>query len=362
MGIFYMPILKGKTGEFTGLGQLPVAVKEKLLPFFDIPNQAVESSEEPPASLDDYLKKKVKRIQAAWANMPSRPVVFDLFDMDLKLRACDQRHPVTLLADLLKSAGLKGIPTAGFDRVPEYLTAVRNAVASEGGGTVCLRLLRDDMNSPTQLASNIAGFLADYSIARDCVHLLLDFREIGEDERKAVSLLAARTINALPSVMDFRSLTIAGSGMPQSLAKAVKADTFGPIDRTEMLIWSDLNGSVKRTPSFGDYGVVHPDHSYPDSTPVSASATIRYTLGDHWLIARGHSLKKTPKFGQFLDLSKKLVKRPDFLGATYSWGDAEIDKRACGRKETPGNLTTWVAVATNHHLTFVANQISEAAA
>jgi hypothetical protein len=147
--------------------------------------------------------------------------------------------------------------------------------------------------------------------------------------------------------------------MPQSLSKDVRTGKVGEVERIEYRIWSDLVARrLKRTPVFGDYGVVHPELTYIDPKMVNASAAIKYTLSDRWLIVRGRSLRQSPEgFTQFYGLSRSLAKMKEFMGSDYSWGDEEIQKRA-ERKGTTGNLTTWVAVATNHHVTFVANQVA----
>jgi hypothetical protein len=91
---------------------------------------------------------------------------------------------------------------------------------------------------------------------------------------------------------------------------------------------------------------------------VNASAAIRYTLADRWLIVRGKSLRQNPAgFSQYYSLSRTLAARSDFMGAAFSWGDGEIQKRA-RRQGTTGNLTTWVAVGTNHHLALVSDQVA----
>ncbi len=146
--------------------------------------------------------------------------------------------------------------------------------------------------------------------------------------------------------------------MPQSLADDVKTGTVGAIERIEYRIWTDLAARrLKRTPLFGDYGVVHPELTYIDPKMVNASAAIKYTLSDRWLVVRGRSLRQSPDgFGQFYTLSRNLAKMTDFMGSSFSWGDEEIQRKA-DRKGTSGSLTTWIAIATNHHLTFVAGQV-----
>lgn len=85
------------------------------------------------------------------------------------------------------------------------------------------------------------------------------------------------------------------------------------------------------------------------------SANIRYATDTVWLVLKGTRIKKNDV--QFHNLCKVLVARPEYKGATYSWGDQFI--KLCSERTTnPGNLTTWRQVGTNHHLTLVSEQIA----
>jgi hypothetical protein len=355
----YVPLLKGKVGEFDAIGRIPMSKKATFTPFLDIPQMAVESSEEAPSSLDDYLDRKVSRLAKAW-DCEDRPVLIDLFDTDPSARTNDGKHPLVKTFDLLRKAGVQAIPATGLDRDEAYQKAVREIVDVDKRG-VCFRMLREDLASGYALSGALGDLLDRFGIERGEADLLLDFRKVEADAADDVGATVAKVVNSLSGVTDWRSLVFSGSNMPQSLAEDVKAGTVGEVERVEYRIWSDLlSRRLKRVPFFGDYGIVHPELTYIDPKMVNASAAIRYTLSDRWLIVRGRSLRQSPEgFAQFYGLSRTLAKRKEFMGADYSWGDEEIQKRA-NREGTTGNLTTWVAVATNHHVTFVANQVAAA--
>jgi Beta protein len=353
----YVPLLKGKAGEFDAIRQMPLSKKATFTPLLDIPQMAVESSEEAPISLDDYLERKVSRIAKAW-DCEDRPVFVDLFDTDPSARTTGGTHPLVRVFELLRDAGVQAIPTTGLDRDTAYQDAVRRIVDIDKRG-VCLRMLRDDLASGFALSGTLNDLLGRFNLERDQADLLLDFRKIDAAAADDVAATAAKTINSLAGIADWRSLIFSASGMPQSLTEDVKTGKVGDIERIEYRIWTDLVARrLKRTPLFGDYGVVHPELTYIDPKMVNASAAIKYTLSNRWLILRGRSLRQsTEGFGQFYGLSRSLAKMKEFMGSDYSWGDEEIQKKA-DRKGTTGNLTTWIAVATNHHLTFVASQVA----
>jgi hypothetical protein len=152
-------------------------------------------------------------------------------------------------------------------------------------------------------------------------------------------------------------LTLIASSFPRGLSN-VKADSTRRLPRGEFNLWQHVVQSNKlaRIPSFGDYGIVNPaDEDFAGKT-MKPSAKIRYTIEEDWLIIRGKSLRKD--LNQYHDLSEKLINEKEFLGAGFSWGDDYVSE--CARKiKFSRQLTQWVAVDTNHHLTFVADQIAK---
>jgi hypothetical protein len=358
----YVPLLKGKAGELDALGRLSGDQKLQLTPLIDVPQIAIESSEEVPKSLDDYLDRKVTRMAKAWQGVVT-PLLIDLFDTDPAGRTKNGQHPVSYLFESLRRRGIPAIPTTGLDRDDGFQSAVQEVVTADKRG-VCLRMLREDLSSAFTLASSLNDLLDKFKVARQQAVLLLDFRKLDAAGSADILATAAKIVNGMPGIEDWRAVIFAGSSMPQSLAEKVKAKNainVGSVDRVEHQIWLDLlKQKLKRRLAFGDYGVVHPDLTYMDPKEVNASAAIRYTVQDRWLIVRGKSLRENPiGYKQFYSLSKALTEQKEFMGSSYSWGDSEIQKRA-RRQGTTGNLTTWVAVATNHHLTFVSKQVASA--
>ena len=115
---------------------------------------------------------------------------------------------------------------------------------------------------------------------------------------------------------------------------------------------------IARIPSFGDYGIVFPIPLIYDKL-TNFGGKIRYTDDHDFVILRGQNFKKHPKGRkQYYDLSQKLVNMDEYKGQKYSWGDAQYEKCA-SKKFFSGDLTKWVEIDTTHHLTFVANQISD---
>lgn len=370
----YVALLKGKAGEFDALKHLLESQKATITPFFDIPQRSDNTAEDgegseednedkdaksSPLTLDDYLRRKVGRIQRSWVS--DVPFLVDFYDTDASERTSTGLHPVTAMFSLLRETEMQGIPVTGIGRDREYQTSVRDVAAVDRRG-VCIRLSRDDCQSASVLATSLNELLDLIAVDRARADLILDFRQIAADEIDVVSEVVARVSSGIPKITDWRSVTFAGSSMPQSLATEVRPGTMDSIDRLEYLCWQNLKTKrLKRAIGFGDYGIVHPDLVYyDDPKKLNASATIRYTLEDRSLIARGFSLKKIGAggFRQFYGLAKSVASRTEFMGEHFSWGDEQIERKARSSGGT-GNLTTWITIGTNHHVTLVAKQLAK---
>jgi len=354
----YVPILKGKAGEFGALEELKSDIKNHITPLIDVPR--IFHSKTSKKSLKDHLEKTAENINSSWGQ--ENQIFVDLFDIKLTDRTSDGTHPIKCIFNFLGAKKVKAIPTTGLDRDKNYNREIKKVIQKDQRG-VCIRLLREDLDFIDELVDDLEAFIEELNVTHKKIHLLLDFRviesvDIGPDFKRALT-----AIDNIPNISDYATLTIAGSSYPQSLI-AVNRDTFVKIPRIEFNLWELILGEqhkIKRIPSFGDYAVVHPDLLDLDFRKITLGGKIRYTLDKEWLIFKGRSFKSHPDgYGQFHELAHNIVNRPEFNGPKYSWGDKYIAQ--CARKEVKcGSLTTWVMVDINHHLTFVGEQVSNAA-
>lgn len=351
----YVPLLKGKRGEFGALAKLSQKVKPLITPFIDVPRVSRNDDE----GADIHLIKIVNNIKTSWGT--ENTVFVDLADIDLTQRTADGTHPVIYLFGLSRAAAIRAIPCTGLDRDSDYNNAIATVLKEDNSG-VCIRVVYEDMDSSIEELSNaINDLLGVLAIPLKDVHLLLDFKDIRNSDIAKLTRKAVRIIDNLPDIASWKTLTIAASGYPDSLS-SVKGDSTAEINRLEFLLWRSViaDKTLKRRPSFGDYGIVHPILLDLDPITMRSSAKIRYTLGEKWLVVKGHSLKKEPKFKQYHNLSDQLITMKEFIGSHFCWGDEYVTKCAI-RTVGSGNLETWVKVDTNHHLTFVAEQIANTA-
>jgi hypothetical protein len=334
----YVPILKGKRGELSALERLAPATQKGIFPLVDVPRP------KPKASPEVALERAITTIARNWHH----PLFFDLFDFDLSIRTSAGLHPMRVAMEQLASRNRVAIPVTGFDRDDTYWHA---AVAGARGHQLglCIRLQADDIEEPTSTVHAIRSRLHSHRFTAEEVDVLLDLRSLADKDIGYFQAATLDAIKVLAAEFPFRRIIFAASSMPRSITE-VKHNSTGFIGREELGMWRFLLSATSRAPSvvLGDYGVVHPDFVDPIASP-NVNAKIRYATEAGWLVFRGQSLTKPPKYQQYHALARRVVEHSDYRGVAFSWGDNYIHSCAHERCSS-GSLTTWVTVDTNHHI------------
>jgi T4 beta protein len=133
----YVPILKGKAGEYQALNVLPPTEKSGMTPLIEIPSipwnfEADQSS----TTIDRHLKNVAENVDSCWGKAP---IFVDLVWIDAAERMADGRHPVTYVLDEMRALGIQSIPVTGLGRDGSYQTAVRAVAAIDERGA-CIRI------------------------------------------------------------------------------------------------------------------------------------------------------------------------------------------------------------------------------
>jgi hypothetical protein len=167
----------------------------------------------------------------------------------------------------------------------------------------------------------------------------------------------ATVMSLVPTLNRWRTLTIAGTSFPPPAARITSPyQLFPRLEWQAYRAFVATLGHEARIPTFGDYTVAQPDVVELDMRVIKPFAKLRYTIDDNWHIARGTPVR-TDGFGQYQQMCATLVALPYFSGAAYSAADAYIAGCAAGTVAT-GNLSTWVWVSTNRHLTKVVDDLA----
>lgn len=353
----YVPVLKGKGGEWLALENLDSRVVERLCPCFDIPARPTKVKRKKPESTEQYLTKKLRELREVWS--AGRRCLVDLFDTPLETRTTTGEHYITHVAMAAEQLRLAPTLVTGLDRDSAHHEAIRQAISAGKSDGACIRVQRSNMAGVQALGSNLRGLLASLGVDRKQCDLMLDVREIRPDEEQDVADMLMKILVGLGGILDWRAVAIVGTGMPESLSELVRPQTVAEIVRRERAVWNLLTRRPpKRTLLFGDYGIVHPDSPDLEPQSLNMAPAVRYTSDEKWIVFRGKGWKNHPEgFGQYRGLAAACTAHEAFLGSGYSWGDLYIQECAGGRKPT-SNPQRWVAVGTNHHLTYVCEELN----
>src|SRR5882724_8756793 len=114
----YVPILKGKEGEYQALRELTPAIRNGLTPLIEpIPIPYDFANEVPAKTVDQHLGNFISKIEASWG---LDPIFFDLDWIPDLERMADGRHPLKFIFDAARAAGSQAIPVTGLNRDAAY--------------------------------------------------------------------------------------------------------------------------------------------------------------------------------------------------------------------------------------------------
>jgi hypothetical protein len=351
----YVPILKGRRGEYTALTAVPDEARAQMTPLIEVaPVPWDFEKERASKSIDLHLRPVVSDVEKCWGT--DRPVFIDLLWISQDATASGE-HPVSTVFGDARAKGVRAIPVAGVSRPVPYLDAIRGVVHEDRQG-VCLRLELQELRNMSLLASSLRTVCHDLVVEPDSVDLILDFKDFDANQAAAIEMAAGVALTALPDPTSWRSLTLAGGGFPLNLTGVT---VEARIVRADWEVWRSLAidraDEMPRRPAFADYAVQHPEPREIDPRLMKMSAALRYTTPSEWLVLKGKNVQDHG-FEQFHDLCADLIGREEFRGADFSDGDRAIQD-AADRKGGPGNATTWRKIATNHHLATVVDQIAK---
>jgi len=357
----YVPVLKGKEGEFAALEVLKNDVRQTLMPLIEVPAVPYDYVNERPArSLDEHVSGIAARVKKAWHNAP---FYLDLPWFGSEETLTDGRVAIEQVLADCRSSDLHAVPVISRRNSSDYLDAAgrhatRHHRPKEISGA-CLRLTVEDFEEDVDLVEEVNKLSRNLNLSDlSLLDLVLDLEDLGTDDGKAV-LIARSVFSMIPMKDKWRRIILVGTSFPEDLRDVEASDTT-KLPRREWTLWKTLQKRLNTLPRrdlvFGDYGIANPTQKELDPRVMLMSANIRYTTPQNWLILKGRNVRQYG-FEQFFELCKELVEMEDYRGPDFSWGDLYISDCAAGITG-PGNATTWRKVGTNHHITLVAKQLA----
>jgi len=340
----YVPILRWKMGEKGALRELRPKDRAKLTPLIEWsrPNEVAAHGES--LATAETPQDLARDIIKHWGARPFFCDVHTLLDGHLG----GQLDALRRVAMGLRDGGTRPIPVLWLDDGPAYVSTLE--CLSSGAGA-CLRLREDDV-SRSGLQSRIEGLLSSIGVTTQHVDLVVDLAA------DVTGMDVGVICPALPRLGSWRTFTVVAGSFPPDL-KAFQGPGRYYQPRAEWLVWkAQSSRRLPRLPTFGDYATLHPVlTTYKPG--LNPSASIRYATDESWMIMRGEGLRNEdgPGHAQYPANAALLMRRPEYCGPSFSYGDKYISEVGAGRTGT-GNPTTWVRAGVNHHLTFAVRQIA----
>lgn len=361
----HVSILKANQGELEALRNLMTQTADRFTPLFEIGRitdaiRATKYMQNSRTPITTHLERKLGPIVEVWR---TRDAMVDAYQWDPDARVETGEHLIPFIVRYLRSLGVAAIPVVGYDRwSDEAYRLGLQSIPTHVDKRFCLRLdsgaLLEDVTDPEHFVGTVADIVDGLQLDPSRCSVIMDYADVSANVMSIERLIGSATdvVRQLQS-FGFAYYVVAGCSMPKTIDLAVEdRDSTGMIMRKEMLVWQALKSSMPDLLVIsGDYGVRGPTTSEAPSKHTNGK--IRYTVPKQLFIARGHSIHSDGDARQMRELSATVIRSPHYLGPNFSWGDRRILSVNGGAG--PGSTTTWIAIDTNHHLTFVVQEVEE---
>ena len=337
----YVPVLKVKRGEKAALASLQSNLQQRVVPLLEIVERTRAKT------VDEHLATSFRDLASSLQG-------FTGCLLDVREIETDGPSAADKAFRLAAAEGISFTPVTGVSRTADVASAL-NSSSVRGLG---IRLTREEFERG-YLRANLNAFLSANGLTPDRVDLIVDLGPVGDLITAGVMALTQAFLAAVPNKSQWRTLTVSSSAFPRSMA-VVSRNSAARITRSEWLAWRDglyaQRLSLGRLPTFSDCAIQHPagvenfDYRF-----MQASATIRYTSTDDWLLVKGESTRKIPPSTQFPQLATRLVYgqlQSTFKGARHCAGCQQAKDSADSAKGL-GSPEVWRRIGTIHHITTV---------
>ena len=283
----YVPVLKGKEGEYGALEELSHGVRTRLMPLIEVPDIPYDYANEGSAkSLDDHVAGIAGRLKKCWQG---NPLYLDLPWFEGEERLSDGRVAVEVVLADCASTGVRAVPIVSRKKSAEYLAAAGHYSATAGRGA-CIRLLVTDFAEDVDVEAEVRRLLTALGVAdASSIDLVLDLEDVGVDTARA-ALVTRSVFSMIPVKEEWRRIVLVAASFPEDLSD-VDAATVTTLPRREWDLWRTLQKRPGLLPRrdliFGDYGIAHPITKELDPRTMRMSASIRYTTPKNWLVLKG---------------------------------------------------------------------------
>ncbi|MFF4421138.1 beta family protein [Streptomyces sp. NPDC001549] len=342
----YVPILKGKAGEFLALEHVTPAVRSCIRPVMElVPDPDVRDV------LETFCDRAMDAVpQGAVLTVDSGALP------TARVLEGDSGGPIARLSESLGLRGVLMCPVVRCTDPRDVLAEVFQAIAAHQSGA-CLRLsVGVDSLDPLPHCGQIRGLLRALHLDPEEVDLLIDAGPV--DSSLACDRLADRALAALKALSPWRwrRECVASGAFPVNLTGFPRGQAT-PVARRDAQLWRRVvSGCEERPPDFGDFGVTHP--RMPVKSRGTPDPNMRYTTLEEWQVFVYPRVRAGND--DFFTLSTDLVDSSYWpvTGAQTSWGDARLKECATRQRPKAGGGAEWRAWATSHHLAMVTSSLT----
>lgn len=340
----YVPVIKVKRGEKAALRLLSPSVRATTTPLLEIVVKKADKTSE--AHLDNAFHGLADSVSG-----------FTRCFIDTRELAPDGPAVAAEVFRRATSEGIAFTPVTGVSRTADVEVALENRTRG-----VALRLERKEFESG-DLGVAIRAFLDRYDLAPEDIDLIIDLGSVDDMIAVGVEAFAKAFLADVPDHTRWRTFTLSACAFPPGMGGIVR-HSHNFVERADWLAWRDglhtRQATLSRLPTYSDGAIQHPKGVEGfDPLKMQASASVRYTAGNSWLLIKGESLHRVGGRAQFRALATQLVYgglQPHYYGADHCSGCAAMKDAADGVGKF-GSLEAWRRLGTIHHITTVVQDL-----
>lgn len=349
----YTPVLRAKTSEWDAVSRLSPAVRNRIAPIIEfVPDWKVPGAttstrkRRAPQTPTEYVTRFLESLAKATPSDTRAFVYFGHAGAAAQWKGIDLWDAfVRDIPDVNDVIPLVDLSTAASSPSLIRLTKLRRHVA--------FRIATPDVGPA--LAGHLATTLQVLEVAPRSAHLIFDLK----DQPTLLSHGAVRA--AVGNAHAFASLTLLSGVFPRDLQKyRYGIDSERRVDWQTWWTEHSATSPSERLLAFGDY-TTQCAHYHVPPDEARGTVSLRYTADADYLVFRGRKSNSATGFGhsQMTGHCRLLVRRPEFCGAAFSAGDADIH---CWTSPTngTGGYRQWRTASFVHHITHVVVQLQDA--
>lgn len=339
----YVPVLKVKRGEKKSLLHISPVHQSRITPLLEI----VERKS---------AKTLSEHLATAFSGLAETVRPYSRCFLDTREIANEGQAGAADVFQRALDAGIVFTPVTGISRTAD----VGPALTHRANG-LALRLTRAEFEQG-RLAERINTFFITQGLKPEEIDLIIDLGGVEDFIVEGVGALTDAFMAEVPEHRRWHTFTVSACAFPKSMG-GVQRNSHDLVERTEWLAWkSQLYGrrdGLQRLPTFSDCAIQRPE-GVEGFNPITmqASAAIRYSVEEEWLLIKGQGTRSARPSEQFPVLARKLVSDSlSFYGSDHCKG-CELIKAAADGAPGLGSPEAWRQIGTIHHISVVSQALA----